>query len=30
MPNDFDLFLGVGLLTMGILLIIIGAHKEWW
>ena len=30
MPNDFDLWLGIGCLVIGILMIIIGMHKEWW
>ena len=30
MPNDFDLWLGIGCLVTGILMIIIGMHKEWW
>lgn len=28
--NDFDLFLGIGCLALGILMIIVGSHKEWW
>ena len=28
--NDAELFLGIGLLTIGILMIIIGLHREWW
>ena len=30
MPNDIDLFMGIGFLVLGVLLIIIGLHKEWW
>ena len=30
MPNDYDLFLGLGCLVIGILMIIIGLHREWW
>lgn len=28
--NDFDLFLGIGCIVLGILMIIIGLHREWW
>ena len=28
--NDFNLFLGIGFLAVGILMIIIGLHKDWW
>ena len=30
MPNDYDLFLGLGCFVIGILMIIIGLHREWW
>ena len=28
--SDFDLVLGIGFLVVGILMITIGTHKEWW
>ena len=28
--NDADLIMGIGFLVLGILLIIIGLHKDWW
>ena len=28
--NDAELSLGIGLLTVCILMIIIGMHREWW
>ena len=28
--SDVDLFLGIGFLTLGVLLIIIGLNSEWW
>ena len=30
MTNDYNFFIGLGFLVLGILLIIIGAHNEWW
>lgn len=30
MPNNFDLIQGIAFLTLGILLIIIGSHDDWW
>ena len=30
MPNDVDLILGIGLIVLGVLLIVIGLHREWW
>ncbi len=30
MPNDVDLFIGIGCLVVGILLLYIGCHDEMW
>lgn len=30
MPNDVDLFIGIGCLVVGILLMYIGCHDEMW
>lgn len=30
MPNDVDLFIGIGCLVVGILMVYIGCHKEMW
>ena len=28
--NEAELILGIGMQTIGILMIIIGLHREWW